>query len=79
VSAVMLGPRPGEAVSGVQRLDEAVFGCCVDLGFDPITKPIDRGTLVIDLGLFEIDLLVGERDEVMMGDMRHLIPFSCML
>src|SRR5258708_13369397 len=48
--------------------DEAdtVFGRDVDLGFDPVTKPVDPGTLIIDLGLLQVDLLVGERNKVTM-------------
>ena len=43
-----------------------MFGKDVDLGFDPVTKPVDPGTLIIDLGLLQVDLLVGERNKVTM-------------
>src|SRR5262249_3713795 len=59
---------------GVQRLDETVSRCCCDLGFDPVTKPVDLGTLIIDLGLLQIDLLVGERDKVTMCDLWQRTP-----
>ncbi len=56
----------------MQRLDEAVSGCQGDLGFDPVTKPVDLRTLIIDLGLLKIDLLIGERNEVTVCDLRQL-------
>jgi hypothetical protein len=53
-------------------INETVSGRCGDLGFDPVTKPVDLGTLIIDLGLLQVDLLVGERDKVTMCDLWQL-------
>jgi hypothetical protein len=58
----------------VQRLNQTVSGRCCDLGFDPVTQPVDLGTLIIDLGLLQVDLLVGERDKVTMRDLWRRTP-----
>jgi hypothetical protein len=39
----------------VQQFDKTVPGCRSDLGLDPVTKPVDLGTLIIDLGLLQVD------------------------